>query len=473
MRKDSAAPTAINRMSGFDAGFFYAETPTVHQHVLLTVILEQNELVTFENVVAGVLDRLDLLPPLRRRTVHVPFALHHPVWVTVPSVDVDHHFRRSSIGGTGARRDLDALTARLASTPLEGRHPLWELHFCEGASDGRVAIILKMHHSLGDGAVVNALLDSVVDVPSSGDRPAPQEHVTTLHLPSRLSLVRSALRDVVVQLPLVPALLLRSIRGMLAAARYQRRHRAKVPTPILSSPKVSFNGSLTSQRSLATVDLPMDRIKAIRAQYDGITVNDLLLACVSGALRRWLAAHDEHPSRSLTVGIPVCIDEPGAPRRLAGNNLSTIFGTLATDIDDPALRLRTIATTMRHAKELDRLRGPGMLRDWFQVVPGGPISLAIRAQARLRMPDLLPSPFNLQVSNTPGPREPQTIGPIRISELRSTGPLLQGNALGVVTWSYLERMNVTLMACPDLLADVEVLASYLPDALEEYDRLAP
>jgi diacylglycerol O-acyltransferase len=460
---------AIQRMSGFDGGYFYSESAKVHQHIMVTVIIEPNEAVTFETFVAGVLGRLRSLPPLRRRTVHVPFRLHHPVWVTLPRVDAAHHFRSERIGGTGGRRDLDALVGTIASTRLDARHPLWELHYCEGLADGRVAVVAKMHHSLADGSAINALLGNVVDVPE-GSRPPAPEHATVARLPGRLILVRDALRDAVHQLRLLPALLLRTVRGLRAAGRHQRLHQMTVPKPILSSPRVSFNGGLTARREIATASIPMADFKTIRAQYDDITLNDLVLGAVSGSLRRWLELRGEQPSRPLTACIPVSLDDPSGPVRLTGNLLSNVFATLATDVADPAERLRLIATTMRHAKELNDLKGTTMLMDMFQFAPAGPVALAVRAHAGLRLPALLNAPFSLGISNLKGPQQPVAVGPARISDLYMIGPLVQSTGIGVMVWSYVDRMNFSLIACPDLFPDVEVLASYLPAALAEYAR---
>lgn len=467
---------AIERMTGFDAGFLYMETPSVHMHTLKIAILEADDALSYDAFVSGILARLKRLPPLRRRVVEVPFGLNHPVWVTQRRIDVPHHIRRHRIGGpgnTGSMRDLEQLIGMIASTPLHRDRPLWELHYCEGLEGGRVAVVGKMHHALADGAAANALLGNVTDVRSAATpEPVQEEYATTDRLPSRLNLVRHAWADAARQLLDLPDLLRRTFLGVRGVVR-ARRAGANAPVPVLHAPRVSFNGALTPLRSFATVTLPLAELKRIRAQHEGVTLNDIVLATASGALRRWLAAHDEHPSSSLLAGVPVSTDERGAVPRLGGNQVSNLFTTLATDVDDPVARLRTISETTAHAKEIHAQLGASILVDWSQFTPPRPFAVAVRAYSRLRAASWHPAAFSAIVSNVPGPREPAAVGGARLADLFSVGPLVDGIGLNVTVWSYVDRMNFSLLACPDLLPDVQVLASYFPAALAELDLEPP
>lgn len=465
---------AIERMDGIDAGFLYMETPSVHMHTLKIAILEADELVTYDQFVKTLLARLKRLPPMRRKVVEVPFGLNHPVWVTLPRVNVAHHIRRHRIGGDGSMRDLEKLIGLIASTPLNREHPLWELHYCEGLEGGRVAIVGKMHHALADGAAANALLGNVTDVRTAGTpEPVDEEYAEATRMPTRRMLISHALNDATKQMLDLPELLRRTFRGLVAMLR-ERRAGSKAPVPVLDAPRVSFNGALTPMRSFATTTLPLAEFKRIRAQYadlvPGVTLNDLVLAVASGALRRWLAAHDEHPSSSLLAGVPMGTDERGAPPRLGGNRVSNMFTTLASDVDDPLERLREISETTASAKRLQQKLGPTMMADWSQFTPPRPFSAAVSAYSRIRAAEWHPAAFSAIVSNVPGPREPASVGGARLADVFSVGPLADGIGLNVTVWSYVDKMNFSLLACPDLLPDVDVLASYFPAALAELDR---
>ena len=149
-----------------------------------------------------------------------------------------------------------------------------------------------------------------------------------------------------------------------------------------------------------------------------------------------------------------------------GNNVSNLFTTLATDVDDPTDRLRTISTTTRHAKAINQRLGSSLM-DWSQFAPPAPFAAAVRAYSRLRGARFHSAAFNAIVSNVPGPRERVKIAGAQLADVFSVGPLTEGIGLNVTVWSYMDRMNFSLLSCPDLLPDVDVLASYFPAALAE------
>jgi diacylglycerol O-acyltransferase len=457
-------------MSGGDAGFLYMETPAMHMHTLKIAVLEAASDNTFERLVPLMTERLRLLPAMRRRVVPVPFALHHPVLVTQRRIDPARHFFRHDIGGDGSMADLERLIGDISSTPLDRSVPLWELHFCEGLADGKVAIVGKIHHAMADGLAANAMLANIMDVSSTDVRTSVLvDDQAGVDDPTRSLLVRHALHDGAVQLLSLPALVASTLRRLLAVVRYRRGMDARVPLPVKDAPRTSFNGPLTPRRSFATVTMPiadLKRVRKVHADIPGLTLNDVVLALASGALRRWLALHDEHPRTSLTAGVPVGMDAADTEPRLIGNNVSNLFTTLATDVDDPAERLRVISVTAHHAKAISQTLGSALM-EWSQFAPPAPMAAAVRAYSRLSGARFHASAFNAIVSNVPGPRERVKIAGAQLADLFSVGPLTEGIGLNITVWSYVDRMNFSLLACPDLLPDVEVLAAFFPAALAE------
>lgn len=462
--------SSISRMAGGDAGFLYMETPSTHMHTLKIAVLEPSSDNTFERLIEMMTERLRLLPPMRRRVVPVPFALHHPVLVTQRQIDPARHFFRHDIGGAGTMRDLERLIGEICSTPLDRSVPLWELHLCEGLADGKVAIVGKIHHAMADGLAANAMLANVMDVSSTDLRTSVRTEATEgVDDPSRSLLVRHALRDGARQLLDLPRLVASTVRRLAAVVRYRHRMDGSVPLPVKDAPRTSFNRPLTPRRSFATVTMPLadlKRVRAVHADIEGLTLNDIVLAVTSGALRRWLDLHDERPRTSLTAGVPVGLDAADIEPRLIGNNVSNLFTTLATDIDDPAARLQAISTTTRHAKAISQRLGAALM-EWSQFTPPAPFAALVRAYSRLRGARFHASAFNVIVSNVPGPRERVKVAGAQLADVFSVGPLTEGIGLNVTVWSYVDRMNFSLLTCPDLLPDVEVLASFFPDALAE------
>ncbi|MFL6089811.1 MAG: wax ester/triacylglycerol synthase family O-acyltransferase [Aeromicrobium sp.] len=460
----------VARMRGADAGFLYMETPAMHMHTLKMAIVEPSPEITFENLVKATFFRLRRMPGLRRRVVPVPFGLNHPVLVTQRRLDPDRHFFRHDVGGNGSMRDFEKTVGEIASTPLKRDVPLWEIHFCEGFADGSVGIVGKIHHAVADGLAANAMLANIMDVTSAELRPGfVSDPGLGANVPLPRHLVGSALWDATRQLFAIPGLLIRTVKAMTGMLRYRKREAKGVPVPLKDTPRVSFNGPLTPRRSFATVTLPIAELKAVRTHHAaiaGLTLNDVVLAVTSGALRRWLKDHDEHPASSLIAGVPVGLDAGDGEPRLLGNNVSNMFTTLATAVDDPVERLRVISETARHAKAMNQHLGSS-LADWSQFTPPGPVSAFMRAYSRHRGARFHSAPFSAIVSNVPGPRERLKVGGAYLSDVFSVGPLIEGIGLNVTVWSYIDRMNFSLLACPDLLPDVDVLASYFPAALAE------
>ena len=461
----------MERMEGVDAGYLYLETPAMHMHTLKVAIIEPPEDEEgFEQprLERELMARIGALPPLRRRVVPVPWWLHHPVWLEDRPVDPGRHLHHHRLppeaaAERGGMTALERVVGEIAGTPLDRSLPLWEMHAVEGLAGGRVAIVTKMHHALADGVAANSLLANITDQAGPSARRASPVLEPT---PSRAALLRDALVDGARQALWLPALLWRTARAVAAVVRRRRASDVSVPRPILDVPRVPFNGPLTPRRAFATASLPLADVKEVRRRHD-VTVNDVVLAVVAGALRRWLDDRGERPAAPLVAGVPVATDAAGAEPRLGGNRVSNLFTSLATDVDDPVERLQAISRTTAESKAVQRTLGPDMLLDWVQFTPPAPMSAAMHAYSRVRGASYHPAPFNVVVSNVPGPREPVTIAGARLADLFSVGPILEGIGLNVTVWSYVDRLNFSLLSCPDLVGDLPSITAELRPALDE------
>jgi diacylglycerol O-acyltransferase len=456
----------MERMAGVDAGFLYMETPTMHMHTLKVALIEAPDDFDLELLGTEMLARLDLLPPLQRRVLPIPWHLNHPMWIVDRQIDPTRHIFVHQVPQPGGWGELEALIGKIAGTPLDRAVPLWELHVCQGLADVRVAIVGKMHHALADGSAANNLLGNITDHP--GGPPERHDTIPPLeleHAPSKPRLVASALKDAIGQTLRLPWLLWYTLTALIRLARYKRRAPVAVPRPILDTPRASFNGPLTARRVFATCSLPLDDIKHVRHLH-GVSVNDVVLAVVAGALRDWFDSRGEHLDRPLMAAVPVATDDPDAPPRLVGNRVSNLFTTLATDVDDPHERLRVISRVTAEAKVVQQTLGRDMLTDWVQFTPPAPFAAGMRLYSKARLARLHPPPINIVVSNVAGPRAPVRIAGAALSDLFSVGPILEGIGLNVTAWSYLDRMNFSLLACPDLIPDLAPIVARLRPALE-------
>jgi diacylglycerol O-acyltransferase / wax synthase len=452
-------------MEGVDAGYLYLETPSMHMHTLKVALIDPSSRYSFAALRDELVARLDRIPPFQRRIQPVPLALNHPLWLHDHDLDPERHVVHHRLPTGAGLAEVEALVGEIAGTPLDRSVPLWEVHVAEGLADGRIAVVAKIHHALADGAAANALLANLTDAAdeTAARTPAPEAREPT---PSGARQLRLALRDALHQLVTLPALLVRTAAAVTAVVRDRRASSEPVPRPVLDVPRVSFNTALTPRRSFATLTLPLEEIKQVRHRH-AVSVNDVVLAIVSGALRSWLGERGELPARSLVCGVPVATDPPDAGPRLTGNRVSNLFTSLATDAADPHERLHRISRTTAASKQVQRTLGPQMLVDWVQFAPPGPLAGAMRLYSRFRGASRHAPPFNLVVSNVPGPREPLTISGAELDDLFSVGPILEGIGLNVTAWSYVDRMNVSLLSCPDLVPDLAPLVAGFRPALDE------
>jgi WS/DGAT/MGAT family acyltransferase len=203
----------------------------------------------------------------------------------------------------------------------------------------------------------------------------------------------------------------------------------------------------------------------------GVTLNDVLLAIVAGTLRTYLERRGERPALPLVAEVPVATGAADG-RRLHGNRLSNMFTSLCTDIADPIARLRAIHDVTKVAKEFHELLGVDLFESWMQYTPPKPAAWWMRLYARLHLVNRHRPPINVIVSSVPGPRTTLVWPGGTLETIYSVGPLIEGTALNVTAWSYVDRLYVGTLTCPDLIAAPHEIASGLHEALDELVRAA-
>lgn len=465
----------MERLSGLDAGFLHQESPTVHMHTLKIAVLDPSTVpggYTFDRFRAELAARLHLLPLFRKRLVEVPLGVHDPMWADDPDFDIDRHIRRRGAPAPGGRREMDEAIAEIASVPLSRDRPLWETTVIEGLEGGRVAFVTKIHHAVADGVAAAELLANVTTTTAELDEvegPSVEDWEGE-PLPGRFARFRIGLVERLRMLLRLPQLLGRTLRNLLAVARRRREPGVNPPRPVVDAPMTPFNRSLTAERSFATASLDFGRVRELKKRLD-VTVNDALLAVVTGALRNHLLAAGELPDEPLVAGVPVSTDRPDDVRRLGGNKVSNLFTALPTEEPDPGERVRRIHEVTAEAKVVQNLLGADMLAAWSDFT-GRPYGWLMRQYTRSGVADRGRPMINLVVSNVPGPREHLYVAGARIDGIYSVGPILESVGLNVTAWSYADRLNVSALACRDHLPDLRDVTDRLEPALGELEALA-
>jgi WS/DGAT/MGAT family acyltransferase len=252
----------------------------------------------------------------------------------------------------------------------------------------------------------------------------------------------------------------------LGAHNRELADRGDVPPPALfTAPRTPLNGTVSSRRRYASVGVPLADLKLVRREFEA-TVNDVILAGVAGALRRNLESRGSLPDSPLVALVPVSTRTEDAADAL-GNRVSGMLVSLATDIDDPVARLKSIVAGTQVAKAQERLTGGRLLEDLAQMTAPAVASRAIRWAAGLGLFDRLRPPYNVTVSSVPGPPFPLWCAGSRVVALHPVGPVGEGAGLNVTAMTYQGTVQIGLLGCRRLVPDVQDLAIMLDDALAE------
>ena len=459
----------MQRLTGLDATFLYLETPSSHMHVAGLMILDPSSAaggVTLEKVKEVYGARLHLALPFRRRLVEVPFGLHHPLWIEDPDFDIDYHIRATALPAPGGPEQLATLVGRLSAIPLDRSRPLWEVWVIEGLADGNIAVLTKVHHAAIDGASGNELTVALLDLTPEIAEHVPDEEWVPDRIPSDVELLSYAGSSLARQPVRVAKALGKTAGAALALRRRNREVPDLAPPPSpFSAPRTSFNTAITPRRSFAFTSVSLPVAKAVK-NATGSTLNDVVLALCAGALRGYLDDQGEHPNGPLVAMVPVSVrteDQKGA----MGNQVASMFASLATDIADPLERLAVIHECMAEVKVQQKAIGADTLGDWAEFAAPALVGRAARLYSRTKMADRHRPLFNVTISNVPGPAFPlYSIGAHMVANY-PVGPIMDGGGLNMTVMSYLDRLDFGLQACPDVLPDIWSLAEGLQVALDE------
>jgi WS/DGAT/MGAT family acyltransferase len=459
----------MQRLSGLDASFLHLETPSSHMHVASLGIFDPSTVeggVSIDRVIEVYSQRLHLAPPFRRRLVHVPFGLHHPLWIEDPDFDIRNHVRHTAIPAPGGTQELSNLVSRLVALPLDRTRPLWEIWLIEGLADGNVALLTKVHHAAIDGASGNELLVALLDLSPEVEEHVPEQEWEPDRVPTDAELLAYATSSLARQ----PVRVGRAMARTAAAALDIRRRGQVSNAPVLppapfTAPRTSFNTALTPRRSYAFTSLDLRTVKAVKAKA-GCTVNDVVMGLCSGALRRYLDQRGEVLDSSLVAMVPVSVRTEDE-RDALGNKVSMMLCTLASDVEDPLERLGIIRACMGEAKEQQKAIGADTLQEWAEFAAPAVAGRAARLYSRFKLADSMRPLFNVTISNVPGPPFPLYSVGAKLLANFPVGPIIDGTGLNMTVMSYLDQLDFGLLACPDVLDDVWALADALHAALDE------
>src|SRR3954447_7215332 len=453
-----------DRLSPLDVSFLYMETPTTAMHVGGVAVFEPPEGgFDYDRLVELISQRIALVPRYRQKVRLIPGRIANPVWVDDEDFDVTYHVRRSALPRPGTPAQLRELVARLQSRQLDHNRPLWEIYLVEGLEEGRVAVITKTHHAMVDGVSAVDIGTVILDLTPT-PREVPEDDWAPQREPGSAALVAGGVSDLVRR----PTQAIDSVRGAALDLQATAGKVAGVAGGMLqsmrtmarSAPSSPLNATIGEQRRFGMARTDLDDYKRVRKAHGG-TVNDVVLATVSGALRTWLLTRGESVSPASTVRamVPVSVRTEGES---GGNRVSLYFVDLPGGEGHPVMRLHQVSFAMRGHKETGESVAADALVQLTGFAP--PAIHALGARVASGFSKRL---FNLVVTNVPGPQFPLYAAGARMLEMYPVVPLSKGQAVSIGLTSYDGGVYYGLNAERDAMPDVDVLASCIEESLAE------
>jgi diacylglycerol O-acyltransferase / wax synthase len=452
----------MDRLSATDTSFLAGEKESSHMHVGAVMIFEGPP-PRREETLDHVASRLHLVPRYRQKLAVPRFEMGRPLWVDDPSFNLEYHVRHTALASPGGLEQLRLLTARIFSQRLDRSKPLWEFWFVQGLEDDRFAIISKTHHALVDGIsgvdLATVLFDLTPVPPEHGDVP----EWTSQAEPSQAQLIAEGVKGLV-RRPFELG------RGALGAALHpeQTLRRARNAAEGFGevawagfnpAPETPLNVPIGSHRRIAWVETELEDFKAIKNSLGG-TVNDVVLAVVTGALGRWLRTRGVRTEGlELRAQVPVSIRSEDEHDRL-GNRIAVMRAPLPVYARDPVERLRIVREAMNGLKESKQALAAKMIVDLEGLAPPTILSMAARAHWSTRL-------FNMIVTNVPGPQFPIYLLGRELLELVPVAFLPDNYALTIAAMSYNGKLVFSLLGDYDAMPDIDLVGAYVEESLEE------
>lgn len=380
-------------------------------------------------------------------------------WDEDVEFDLDHHFRHISLPKPGRIRELLTYISQEHSALLDRAKPLWECHIIEGIEDGRFAMYFKMHHAMVDGVAGMRLLEKSLSLSATDKRIVPIWAVKNnkLKKPTRNPISKSAkmLGLVNEQLQAVPTV----TREVIGSIREVRNNPDYVS--VFQAPRSILNQPVSASRRFAAQSYALQRFRCI-AKKLGMTINDVVLAVCSGAVRAYLLNQRALPKKPLIAMVPVSLRQDESD---SGNQITMILANLATHRPDPIERIEMIHRSVQNAKNrFSRMSATEIINYSGVVYSVAGLNLVSGVLPKLQA-------FNLVISNVPGPREPMYWNGAQLDAMYPVSIVMDGQAINITLTSYMDKLEVGITACRKTLPRIQSLLSLLEEEIQAFEQL--
>jgi diacylglycerol O-acyltransferase len=469
----------MEQLSGTDSYFLHTERGNVYNHVASLGIYDPSTApggrVRFKDILRHFSQRLERNPVFRRRLVMVPHGVDRPYWIVDPDLDLEFHIRHIALPEPGDWRQLTIQVARIHSRPLDRSRPLWEVYVIEGLDripglpKGSFALFMKFHHASVDGQAGAQLLRAVHSLtPNADDVGHDAGTFYTERDPTALELYSRAITHGVGRATGITKLYASAL-GRIAGVTLDQVSRKVKPgrhaddgvealPEFLKAPLTRFNRPVSANRIVEAVALPLERMKVACRKFEGVTINDLFLTIVGGALRRYLESKEELPATSLMALMPINVREDGRPGT-GGNQIGGAPVPVHSDIADPLRRLKAVHHDSRSAKRGAEMLGRGFLKSVLDELPH------IVAEAFMR--HYVYPQLNVTVSNVRGPDAPLYIAGARLMHFYPVSIATDFVGLNHTGFSYNGVFWISAVACRNMMPDPGFYADCLRASCED------
>ena len=464
----------MERLSSLDASFLYIENSQTPMNIGSVSIFQPSDSgFEHETLVKLIKARLAFVPRYRQRVKKIPLGMFRPVWVDDTAFDVSYHVRRSTLPKPGNAEQLDELVARLMSRPLDRSHPLWEMYLIEGLSGGRFAIVTKSHEAMVDGLAALDISQVILDSESQASSGPPDSWRPATE-PSGIELMSASVTEVFAHPTAAAELVVSTASEVFTSAQSVVGSAVNGATEAIQDlvslarfrTRSPLKAKLGAQRRFVSVDVDLEELREVRKSASALTaesisVNDIILTVLTGALRSWLIRRDGLPSGQdrFNALVPVSLDSKVEEPTLRGSVNAYVIELPVAQFE-PVDRLMRVVEQMSDLDPMGEFLGARAIID----IPGfGPAS--VHALGARVASTLTRRAYDVTITNVPGPQHALYAAGSQMLASYPCVPLVPGQALSIGLTSYHGSLCIGLMADRDALEDVDVIAANIRDSI--------
>jgi diacylglycerol O-acyltransferase len=457
----------LDRLTSLDASFLSNESSSSHMHIGATLIFEGPP-PRYTDLVEHVRARLHLVPRFRQKIVVPPLEAGRPLWADDVNFNLTYHIRHTALPEPGGEAQLKRLAGRVFSQQLDRSKPLWELWLAQGLERDRFAILTKTHHAMVDGVSGVDLGTVLFELEPNAEPAVVSDEWVPQPEPGTTELVTRGISDAVTAPVKIAERAVEAVRNPETTAR-RAVEALEGLSEIVSAfadpaPDVPLNQPIGPHRRYVWARSELATFKRIKDALGG-TVNDVVLAVVTGSVRSWLHHRGMRTEGlELRALVPVSIRNEDERGNL-GNRIALMRGPLPVYVEDPVRRLHVISEEMAGLKRSKQALGAEVISRFNDFAPPTLLAQASRINFTTRL-------FNLIVTNVPGPQLPLYVLGRELEEVFPVAFLPENHALAVAIMSYNGKVGFGLLADYDSMEDVEAVASGINDSLAELEEAA-